>query len=93
LCDRKDRTAVKANQERGGGQRRDHRGEVGCQHHSANTGPARPDVTAGAHNFQGRRGGGRGHDEPADEFNKLLDQIDRLTDTAAQMLADEKDLN
>jgi DNA-binding MarR family transcriptional regulator len=28
-----------------------------------------------------------------DEFKVLLDQIDRLTDTAAQMLADEKDLN
>jgi DNA-binding MarR family transcriptional regulator len=28
-----------------------------------------------------------------DEFMVLLDQIDRLTDTAAQMLADEKDLN
>jgi DNA-binding MarR family transcriptional regulator len=28
-----------------------------------------------------------------DELNVLLDQIDRLTDTAAQMLADEKDLN
>ncbi|WP_065750657.1 MarR family winged helix-turn-helix transcriptional regulator [Bradyrhizobium paxllaeri] len=28
-----------------------------------------------------------------DELAVLLDQIDRLTDTAAQMLADEKDLN
>ena len=28
-----------------------------------------------------------------DELKVLLDQIDRLTDTAAQMLADEKDLN
>ena len=28
-----------------------------------------------------------------DEFKVLLDQIDRLTDTAAQMLADEKELN
>ena len=28
-----------------------------------------------------------------DELSVLLDQIDRLTDTAAQMLADEKDLN
>ena len=27
-----------------------------------------------------------------DEFKVLLDQIDRLTDTAAQMLADEKNL-
>ena len=27
-----------------------------------------------------------------DEFNVLLDQVDRLTDTAAQMLADEKNL-
>ena len=28
-----------------------------------------------------------------DEFKLLLDQIDRLTDTAARMLADEKELN
>ena len=28
-----------------------------------------------------------------DELKVLLDQIDRLTDAAAQMLADEKDLN
>ena len=28
-----------------------------------------------------------------DEFKVLLDQIDRLTDTAAQMLGDEKELN
>jgi hypothetical protein len=28
-----------------------------------------------------------------DELAVLLDQIDRLTDTAAQMLADEKHLN
>jgi hypothetical protein len=28
-----------------------------------------------------------------DELKVLLDQIDRLTDTAAQLLADEKDLS
>jgi hypothetical protein len=61
--------------------------------HSANTGPARPDVTAGATTPAIRRGGRPGQDEPADESNKTLDQIDRLIDTAAQMLADEKDLN
>jgi hypothetical protein len=46
--------------------------------HTADTGPARRDVTAGA--------------SSKDEFMVLLDQIDRLTDTAAQMLADEKKL-
>ena len=51
--------------------------------HSANTDPVRPDVTAGATTPAIRRGGRPDQDEPADEFNKLLDQIDRLTDTAA----------
>jgi hypothetical protein len=48
--------------------------------HSANTGPVSPEVTAGPQLSK-------------DELKVLLDQIDRLTDTAAQMLADEKDLN
>jgi hypothetical protein len=48
--------------------------------HSANTGPGEARVTA-------RPQLGK------DALTALFDQIDRLTDAAARMLADEKDLN
>ncbi|XSC46573.1 hypothetical protein ACF1BQ_012710 [Bradyrhizobium sp. RDT10] len=48
--------------------------------HSASAGPVSPEVTAGPQLSK-------------DEFKVPIDPIDRLTDTAAQMLADEKDLN
>ena len=37
--------------------------------------------------------GGSWNSSSKDELEVLLAQIDRLTDTAAQMLADEKDLS
>jgi len=78
LRDRKDRTEIKVDQERGGSTVATIVVKSDVSMHTANAGPARRDVTAGA--------------SSKDEFMVLLDQIDRLTDTAAQMLADEKKL-
>ncbi|MEH2518075.1 hypothetical protein V1279_003648 [Bradyrhizobium sp. AZCC 1610] len=71
---------MKADQEGSGSQPGNHGGEVGCQH-------ARRKRRAGESRSH------RGPQLGKDELKVLLDQIDRLTDTAAQMLADEKDLN
>jgi hypothetical protein len=71
---------MKADQEGSGSQPGNHGGEVGCQHAQRKRRPVSPEVTAGPQLSK-------------DEIKVLLDQIDRLTDTAAQMLADDTDLN
>jgi hypothetical protein len=73
---------MKADQEGSGSQPDNHGVEVGCQH-------ARRKHRAG----ESRSHRGSWNSSAGDELKTLLDQIDRLTDTAARMLADEKDLN
>ena len=81
LGDRKDRAELKADQERVGSSVATIgvKSDVGM--HTADTGPARRDDRVCHSSSSGK-----------DDFNVLLDQVDRLTDTAAQMLADEKKL-
>ena len=81
MGDRKDRAELEANQERVGSSVATIgvKSDVGM--HTADTGPARRDDRVCHSSSSGK-----------DDFNVLLDQVDRLTDTAAQMLADEKKL-